>query len=425
MIRKHREPVLFRGFSYRRHTQILALLTISCVVGLVVPPIVSWDGYLYVGSGYSVFHGLMQTQYFWLRELGYPILAYSLIDIGGLRLLIVFQMFLLMASILIFRAVINKVFNLDQMRNGIIIPMMVFSLTWGYGASVLQQIPIVFCFSLLVYGLSKLREEKITSFCLVIPTLVAIQIISSVYFVGAGLATFFTIFLQSKMSFKNLATSVLLCLSLSAPAVSTFVVWEYYKSQQNVTESIYEGPTQFWRVAPYNNFNSADRLLAIPSTFLALNSLGVEFYGNQYHEVGSENRIFGTPQFSIGQECGKFYPGPEDYLAKARMPELKSCGSPFPILEISSFNRIWQHFIPVLTLIGMFTILRFFVAERKKRRHEYMWLCIFPLAIQIPFVFGGAAISRLGLPSTIFFIFFGCVYLLDNKGFKTSTSVQK
>ena len=393
--------------EFRRYFSNGCLMLLSLVVGSFAPPVITWDSYLYLGSGYGLFRGLIEYQYHWLREPGYPAFIDLLVRIDGIRLVVLVQTALIMAGIILLMGSIDQIVksNSYKKRNSIII--LVFLLTWGFGTTILQQALVFFLFSLLLRCITSPRKKNILKFVGLASILVLIELISTVYFFGAAFAVTMFTFLQPNHFRKKIIGSLLIPLAVLLPALGTFASWEIFKNHQQYTKEIYQDSTEFWKAQPYNNFNFGQKILAVPSTFLALNSLGVEFYYANFNPVASESSLFATPIFSKGDECGKLFPGPQKYIEEAILPALQACVPFNSMLKFSQINRFGSILISLMSWIGFLSILNMFRTRNVKLSDPRFTFLIFPFFVEVPFLFSNAAISRLGFPSTVIFITLG------------------
>ena len=96
-----------RNSSDRR--QDFFLLLFSGFVGLLNPLVVTWDSYLYVGSGYAISNDLMESQYHWLREPLYPLILTLFDGLGSYRPLLVIQTISIMMALILWSKILMLV----------------------------------------------------------------------------------------------------------------------------------------------------------------------------------------------------------------------------------------------------------------------------------------------------------------------------
>ena len=169
-----------------------------------------------------------------------------------------------------------------------------------------------------------------------------------------------------------------------------------YLSWNSFKQSVLgEGSVNPWSLT-FNDFNLLDKIFAIPSTFLALNGSGVEYYHGAFQEVSMELRLYGSPLFYPGHECGRIAEGAEEYIAlysPFSFFEVR-CHSTDWLQSLSSFTFLVQALIPVLSIIALFFFVKFVFA--RLRNGEGYDLLFLQLSMA-PYLLVGGAISRYGL----------------------------
>jgi hypothetical protein len=387
--------------------QNIILISLSGIVGLLNPLVVTWDGYLYLGSGQAISNNLMETQYHWLREPLYPLILSLMESSIAFRTLIVIQTISIMGALLLWSSVL-KYFgvSLDKRRRFIVI-LASFSFLWGFGGTILLQSFWILLSALLIYLLSKWSVENKNYLPYVAALLVFIQILSSVFFFCTTLAVVLIIVAKKLSDGNRLLTSILIAFLVFIPSLTSLGSWEFYKNSHTLQNQIYPDSTEFWNAYPYNSWNSLDKILAIPSTFFALNSMGVEFYQSGFYQTASESRGFGMPTFSSAERCGRLFPGPEKYVAQAKLPDIGSCVLSNAVIEISVVNRFAKYAYPILVWLGFLSILQITRRLIFSRNFKVLSILLFLFLIQTPYLISNAGISRLGIPTTSVFVLVG------------------
>ena len=393
--------------------QEIFLLVFSGIVGLFNPLVVTWDGYLYVGSGYAISNNLMETQYHWLREPLYPFLLSLVSSSNHLRLFIVIQTVLIMTAIILWSKVLNHFITRSNPKQRILTILLSFSFLWGFGGTLLLQSLWIFLSAALVFSLTKWSIENkkyLPHVCLI---LVFIQALSTVFFFCSTLAVILIIIVKKYNDGKTIIMSMAISMIVFLPSLTTLGSWEIFKNTHSLQQQIYDDSTEFWKAQPYNGWNVADKIIGIPSTFFALNSLGVEFYQGGFYEPASESRGFGMPSFENSESCGRFFPGPEIYLAKAKLPMLNGCVPNNVLIQISKVNKVAKYSYSIVSWIGFWYLFQIVRERLRKRDYKILSIVFFPILIQSPYLISNAGISRLGIPTTLVFIFLGVNRILS------------
>lgn len=392
----------------------LSFLIVSVILGAITPPTITWDSYLYLGSGYGILHGLMSTQYHWLREPGYPFFVQVLSFVGNLQLVVIVQTLFIMISILLVYTKIESKFNLTYtklIRNAAV--LITFICCWGFGSTILQQSCLLFLTALLLYVLASTFANKYFFYASLSIILLFIQLVSSVYYFGALLTVTLALLFKERFTWKFLTHQLIIIIAIAIPSLTTFGIWENFKNYQTKKNELYQDATEFWNAQPYNHFDLEQKLVAVPSTFMGLNSLGVEFYYSNFQTVGSEMELFGVPSFSQAEKCGKEFPGPTYYVEHAKLPNLATC-THFPLaLSIEDKFKFVQALIPIFSWCGFIVIASFFVTNFRRRQYQCAVLALLPMTLESPYLVSNGAISRLGFPTTAIFILLGALYFCD------------
>lgn len=372
------------------------IVLIAYFTTMVLPLTTSWDGYLYIGSGHALLNDEMARQYHWIRDPLYPFFIGVLNEVGIPRLITFIQALFLLIGIYAFAMTIAARLGGTRMQ-AYIATLATYVFVFGYAASILQQSLLVFLSGLFVYSLFSIRRKEFRLFSIV-AILVLLALTSAVVAAGAiCLLVLSQIFDDStKKGFRFLTAT----LGLIAVLGSVFI-WSSFKASYENAESNYPGPRNFWEMTSYNQFSIPDKVLAIPSTIVALNSVGVEFFDSSYGAVGNENRIFGTPSLEGNQSCGRNYPGPVDYIERSVFLVPSYCVEPKVVLILSAINFVLGLVLPLASFSGL--LVTFWVSFpyfRKRKFHTLVAIFSGQLLL-IPFWLANVAISRLGLMALI------------------------
>ena len=388
-------------------SQDVFLLVFSGMVGLLNPLVVTWDSYLYAGSGYAISHNLMETQYHWLREPLYPLLLSLASSSKNLRLLVILQTILIMAALILWSKIFSYIGIRPNSKQRILMVLFSFSLLWGFGGTLLLQSLWIFLSASLAYGLTRWSIDNKNYLPYVSIILIVIQILSTVFFFCSLLAVTLIIFVKKYFDGKKIIINVAITIMVFVPSLTTLGAWEYFKNSHSLQEQIYDDSTEFWKAQPYNSWNIADKIIGIPSTFFALNSLGVEFYQGGFYEPASESRGFGMPSFENSESCGRFFPGPELYLTEAQLPQLNGCVPSNALIQFSKVNKVTKYSYSILAWIGLWQLILIVRERIRKKDYQLISILLFPILIQSPYLISNAGISRLGIPTTLVFILLG------------------
>jgi hypothetical protein len=125
----------------------------------------------------------------------------------------------------------------------------------------------------------------------------------------------------------------------------------------------------------------------------ALLNLGGEFPPVSGLQVGNENRIFGTPIFSLDHSCGRFLTAqsPDSLWGPIQTDYTSRCVSPEVMSFISIINSIGQVFYPAVGLALVWSLLlsiRFFTFLRP--------IILPAFLVTLPYILMDASISRYG-----------------------------
>jgi hypothetical protein len=380
------------------------LISASAVVGLLNPLVVTWDSYLYIGSGQAISDNLMETQYHWLREPLYPLILSFLDNSISYRMLVIIQTISIMVALILWSRVLSN-FDLKlDVKYRIPVILMSFTFLWGFGGTVLLQSFWILLAALLVYILTEWSLNDKKNLPYVAFLLVVIQSLSSIFFFCSTLAVGLIIVIKKVSEGRRLLFSVGILLLILIPGLTSFGTWEYFKNTHSFESQIYKDSTEFWNAQSYNEWNGFDKILAIPSTFLALNSMGVEFYMTGFYPVSTESRFFGAPTFNTSEKCGRFFPGPEKYISESRLPRIGTCVLSNGLIELSSINKITRYLYPLMAWLGFLVTIWEIRDLANKNKYKHLSILMFVFLIQTPYLLSNAGISRLGIPSTLVFI---------------------
>jgi hypothetical protein len=371
----------------------LYVLLLASLSAVLLPMVVTWDGYLYLGSAEAF---LIQDfrQYHWLREPLYPLYLALTLNTGGAQLLVFSQSLMLSLGVILLSQAFKG--NTTSLFREIFKITVVQALMFGFSATVLQQPLIFFLLSLVIFfllaGKSILAKMGfwITFFLL---TLTSLQV-SIGFVLAAPILWVFRSKLKLRQVFINSASLILV-------GLLAFSGWQAFKAQNTTPDNFWGGKVNFWEYENgFNNYDFLNKLSLIPSTYLALNSAGVEFYIERSWVVGFELRTYGTPIYSPNETCGKILNGPVEY-ANAASPFSffeQSCVSQENIFLVNAFAKIVSGVAPALTISAF--LMFCYLALRRFYDKDWPGLALLALLpiVFAPYLYANAAISRYGLP---------------------------
>ncbi len=368
-------------------------ISIATLLAFLYPLTVTWDGYLYIGSGFSLFTNNFLTDYHWLREPAYPIFIRICYAIGGYTFLIFIQFSLLTIAILQTKRLIEKLIPIAGKRNLWIGSYLALFTLAGYAATILQQVLFI---SITVALMSLLQKKESSHRLMGIGLLSILAALTSVLlFVGLCAAIFFLAVIKGDLR-KNVAKISLPFIIFSSCGIMAESTWYVFKNSQNTSISKYQDNVNFWE-KPQGSTSLYDTVTKIPAIFAAVNSFGPGNDQNMWQSVGLENRIYGTPLFTADQICGKFIYGPQDYISKVKIPLISKCSNSEGISILNSINRILGALIPFISLFGLFLML---LLSRNSSKSGFVVLFL-PALSQFPYLVANYGGSRYGVPQLV------------------------
>lgn len=370
---------------------LVGLLTvISVVTAFTLPTTITWDGYLYLGSGHALIHNEMASQYQWLRDPLYPLFIGWLSELNIPRAFTFIQAFLLSGGIyLLARCVFSKV----GASRTILGTIFTYAFVYGFATAILQQSLIIFLSALLIHGIFAIKKLWLR-IVLVSVSLILLSLTSTVVALGGLILTGAYLLLDSRLCWRE---KILSGIASALLVLIPFSVWTGLKSSFDGQPSNYPGQRYFWEMGDYNTFSLPDKLIAIPSVVGALNSFGVEFYYSDFFPAGAETRLFGLPNLMPEQVCGRLFPGPEEYIAKSNIYTPSYCVPETTLNVVSKFNSLLSLFLPIFSMAGFVILITKSIRYLFSRDFLIATSLLSGQLMLMPFWFGNVAISRLGL----------------------------
>jgi hypothetical protein len=382
--------------SPANETPVLIFLFVGLALAspLVFPITISWDGFLYLGSGHAILHDEMASQYHWLRDPLYPLLVGVLNETQIPYAITIVQSFLLLSGIYLFA---RGIFSGESKFRLVGATLPTYAFVHGFSMAILQQALIVFLSGVLVYGIFSPGKHR-HRILVVLLSLLLLTLTSTVVAVGALALIFLYLLLNKDIRWK---TKILASVSSFLVVLLVFLSWTGFKQTFDDSSSNYQGQRYFWEMDDYNSFVLPDKILAIPSVIGALNSIGVEFYYGDYFPAGAETRLFGVPTLREDQVCGRLFPGPVEYLSKSNLNSPSYCVNSTVLWIGSKVNTLLGYLLPICSMLGFGLLVGKAFRAFRRKAHLSALAMLAGQILLIPFWFGNVAISRLGLVALI------------------------
>jgi hypothetical protein len=395
---------LNQGFQTSKKLKIFLAL-VSLILFFLTPISIFWDSYLYLGSANSLFTDSFLENYHWIREPGYPLLIRAADEVFGIQGLIFLQYILSWLSVILFIDSLKHLFKTNRESKTLYFSAMVsLAISAGYASSVLQQTSFIFLVSatMNLIVVSRSLEKKVT-----LAFLIAVfsSLVSVILFAGVLAILLF-----------NVVVKILIEKDMVKPSIALFIVvlfagslvtstWYGYKSNQDPAKRIYQDAWNFWEFEntwEFQDNNSikkyAYRIAEVPSVIFALNQFGVETTYKQKGLVSGETQIFVANKFAPENLCGRYFPGPVEYIEKSGLDIPKVCRTSTGLQIVNFFHLILSPAIPFFGLVGFLIILYapFLYGSR------IALMLLIPMVSLSPYILSSAGASRYGAPQLIF-----------------------
>lgn len=395
---------LHQDFATSKKLKI-ALALVSLILFFITPISVFWDSYLYLGSAKSLFTDSFLENYHWIREPGYPLLIRATSAIFGIQGLIFFQFILSWLSVILFIDSLKFLFNTKRESKTLYFAAIVSSaISAGYASSVLQQTSFIFMVSATMNLVVVPRSLKKRVFFAVLIALYS-SLVSVILFAGVLAILLFNLVIRVMIERSIVRQSIALFLvALFAGSIVTSA-WYGYKSNQDPTQRIYQDAWNFWEFKNTWEFQDdnpikkyAYRIAEVPSVVFALNQFGVETTYNQKGLVSGETQIFVANKFTSENSCGRFLPGPVEYIEKTGLDIPKTCRNSAGLQIVNFVHLLLSPVIPISGLVGFLIILYapFLYGSRIALN------LLLPIVSLSPYIVSSAGASRYGAPQLIF-----------------------
>jgi hypothetical protein len=372
------------------------------------PPIVSFDGNLYIASGKSLFSTTKMAEFYhWAREPLYPFLIFVSIKMGSLKILFLIQALIVSVGIAI---TIDRWLRASGRMwgtlHGYSAAIISASLVHGYTTSVLQVslfILLVGFFSDFVYRFSLNKTSVKAKYIYVVALSVFVSFLSLngilSFMILQVLLFFFS--KQKKYSYRLFLTSVLVVFVCT-------LTWTQIKESLNTGQSYFQGvetPSEGIKLFldPNNIDESLERIQQAPLSLLGL--APDRFLGLNFQKLSFEGRIYGLPLTEYLTRCGKVDPSIppiNDYISDVVITD--HCIGDRSERIFNFINFVLGKSLPFIGFLFYALLLSISQLIRMKN-----FQLIAPVALLLPYVLLGAANSRYGAPALVF----GVIYLID------------
>jgi hypothetical protein len=383
------------GISNFRY--VMAFTTIIVVTtGLLSPFTISVDGFSYLKSSEVLFGPDFVTYYTWLREPGYPLFLRLVEDTGGLFLVVMIQGLFVAFGVL---ATIYATYRLLEIRQvswrTFLASALAVALVVGYASTILQQAVFIALFGWLLLVISRIVVKR--QFDKATGALIFVLLLSATataVFMGLafGMTLFVTILISRVFGPKLLVSYSLIGAIAFA---SVMVPWSQIKSA-NAPVGSYDAVSMaaFNTENTLSNFNLDKEFHEAFQTQAALLNLGGEFPPISGLGIANENRIFGTPDYSPENACGRFLTGvdPDWLWGKIETTYRDRCVPQTTLSIISSVNSISKFFFP---LTGLALLVTFILSLGYRPHLRPIVLPAF--LITLPYLVMDGSISRYGV----------------------------
>ena len=375
---------------------------------LFTPPIVSFDGNLYLASGKSLFSATKMGEFYhWVREPLYPFIIFISIKMGSLKILLLMQC--VIASVGIAMSVDKWLKASGKIWGKLFVysaAILSASLIHGYTTSILQVslfVLLVGFFSDFIYRFFAQTISRRRKFLYVISLSIFVSFLSlNAVLSFIILQISLILFLSKKVySYKFFLTSVLVVLVCT-------ISWTQTKDSLNTGNSYFKGvetPGEGIQLfLDPNNFNeSLERIQQAPLSLLGL--APDRFLGLNFQKLSFEAQIYGLPQTEYLTRCGKVDPSIppiDEYIRNVVIT-----GHCIDDRAERIFNALNYLLGKSLPIIGFFFYILIFGISRQIKGRNLQLLA--PIALLTPYVMLGAANSRYGAPALVF----GVISLID------------
>ena len=381
------------------------LAMINLLIFIITPISVFWDSYLYLGSSSSLFTDNFLENYHWVREPGYPLFIKITTSLMGAEGLIFCQYVLSWLGVIFFIESLKHVFKTNRESKSLYVAgVFSLALSAGYASSVLQQIFFIFAVSATMNLIIVPRSAKRKIIFAILIGLLSSSV-SVILFSGILTVFFFYFVITAVLNRSNVKQAITLILVVFLTGSVVTGSWYSFKSGQDQTKRIYQDAWNFWEFEntwEYQDDNPirkyAYRISEAPSVIFALNQFGVETTYSQKGLVSGETQTFVANKFSSDNACGRYFPGPSEYIERTKLQAPSFCRNAISLSMVNFIHMILSPAIPIFGLASFLVIM--YAPFLYGARMTFMILI--PMMSLSPYILSSAGASRYGAPQLIF-----------------------
>ena len=357
-----------------------------------MPVTVIWDSYLYLTSGLSLFSSEFPRWYLIMREPGYPLLIWTLIDFLGLGLWsIVFIQGLMigMGAYLISTVFVNH-FRISS-RNEILLGIAGLTLVRGYGATIMQQASVFLILSICTWMITneKIFQHKKHFWKFLLLGFVAASIAIQLLFIVMG-----AIVLRLLLGFRFFRIDWFALPSVVLGGVLILAPWYSYTSTVDLSEQIYPSCRNAFCLDGFSDDATfLDKAEQVISSGTALIFLSRETYATvgPNPRVAQEAITYGNPWFDTSQNrCVRLGPGPEKEVLKTKSSLTYHCNSKYTMKAQGLLSIFTTPLLPLSGLFFLFWVGRWIRSPDR----AVNYILIVPSTVIAFYALAGGGISR-------------------------------
>ena len=367
-------------------------LFFGSVTDHLMPVTVIWDSYLYLTSGMSLFSSEFPSWYLLMREPGYPLLIWLLIDFVNLGLwsLVLIQGLMLGLGAYFISTVFVNYFKISP-RIEILLGLTGLTLVRGYGATIMQQAAVFLVLSVCVWLVSdqKVFQQKKFYWRFLFLGFFAASIAVQVLIIVIG-----AIILRLLLSIKFMNFNWFTLPSVLIGGALILVPWYSYTSTVDLSKQVYPSCRNAFCL---NGFSSDATFLDKAEQVISSGSALLFLSRETYATVGPDPRVaqeaitYGNPWFDTSQNrCVRLGPGPEKEVLKTKDLVTYHCNSKYTMKIQGLLSIFTTPLFPLSGVFFLFWIGRWFQSPRK----ESNYILIVPSAVVAFYAMAGGGISR-------------------------------
>ncbi len=333
------------------------IAVVACwAVAALVPLAISFDGHEYIRSGFAILDRQMTEQFQWIREPGYPLFTALTVSIGGPRLLIFLQAIAIVLAVRMQWLAANSLLGRAALRIDAVWPAIAVMLMWGYAAAVLQQAALLLGISMAMLGFARARTGDRSWPWLLAGSSILLGLVSAPVLLGLLAAAGVVVLASWRGELRR--RSVLGFLLVLGVGAAVLGPWYAFKMSEGMRVGNSVHFANFWEAGSNQAVGSAGRIATVPSTLLALSSAGVEFHEGYILVPAYENRLYGLPEFTEAENCGRRQPyEPLPSCSGSVERALQDCVASQPLSWISAVDHVLGELLPLVALAGLVSLI--------------------------------------------------------------------